>query len=132
RFLRPKEFIRLCFQFFSARTKMTCAFVLSAIDKTARMLTINSVVQRETEIVSAELDQDLMMVSIATGHYYALSDVARQVWAAIERPTRISDLIADLTSNYNVDSASCEEQTLSFLGSLFDEGLLQVKNAPPD
>ena len=96
------------------------------------MLTSNSIVQREPEIITAQADPDLMMVSVATGHYYALSDVGRHIWEAIERPTRISDLIADLTTTYKVDLNSCEEQTLSFLGSLLDEGLLQVKDGPLD
>ena len=94
------------------------------------VLTLNSVVQREPEIVSAEADEDLVMVSVATGYYYGLSDVAREIWDAIGRPKRISDLVDDLTANYQIDSISCKEQTLSFLEALLDEGLLQVKDAP--
>ena len=94
------------------------------------VLTLNSVVQREPEIVSAEADEDLVMVSVATGYYYGLSDVAREIWDAIGRPKKISDLIDDLIANYQVDSISCKEQTLSFLEALLDEGLLQVKDAP--
>jgi hypothetical protein len=96
------------------------------------MLTLNSIIQRGSDIVTAQAGQDLMMVSVATGHYYALSDVGRQIWDAIESPTTISDLIADLKTSYNVDSASCKKQTLSFLESLLDEGLLQVRDEPPD
>lgn len=106
-------------------------FVLELVRK-SQMLSLNSIIQREAEIVTAQADQDLMMVSVATGHYYALSDVGRKIWDAIERPTRISDLITDLTANYDIDLTSCEEQTLSFLGSLLEEGLLQVKDGPLD
>ena len=52
------------------------------------MLTLNSIIQREPEVIAAEADQDLIMVSIATGHYYGISDVAREIWDAIERPKR--------------------------------------------
>src|SRR5215475_5534445 len=93
------------------------------------MLTLNSIVQRDPEVIAAETDQGLVMVSVATGHYYGVSDVAREIWEAIERPKRISDLLVGLTASYNIDLASCEEQTLSFLGVLLDEGLLQVENA---
>ena len=94
------------------------------------VLTLNSIVQRDPEVIAAEADQDLVMVSVATGYYYGLSDVAREIWDAIERPKRISDLIDDLTANYHIDSSSCKEQTLSFLEALLDEGLLQVKDGP--
>ena len=91
------------------------------------MLTLNSIVQRDPEVIFSEADQDLIMVSIATGSYYGLSDVAREVWDAIKSPKMVSDLISGLTKSYNVNSSLCEEQTLSFLQTLLDEGLLQVK-----
>jgi hypothetical protein len=96
------------------------------------MLTLNSIIQRDPEIIAAEADRDIVMVSIATGHYYGLSDVAREIWETIERPIKISDLVDDLTESYHVDASSCKVQTLSFLEALRDEGLLQVKDAPAD
>jgi hypothetical protein len=94
------------------------------------MLTLNSIIQREPEVMAAEADQDLIMVSIATGYYYGISDVAREIWDAIERPKRVSDLVHDLTTTYHIDPPSCEDQTLSFLKALLEEGLVQVKDGP--
>jgi hypothetical protein len=68
------------------------------------------------------------MVSIASGLYYGVSDVAREIWEAIEHPKRISDLIDDLVKTYIVDPSKCEEETLSFLEELRTEHLLQVKD----
>jgi hypothetical protein len=91
---------------------------------------MNSIIQRDTEVIAAEADQDLIMVSIATGYYYGVSNVAREIWDAIERPKRISDLVHDLTTTYDIDRPSCEDQTLSFLETLLKEGLVQVKDGP--
>ncbi len=95
------------------------------------MLTLNSIIQRDSEVLVAEAAQDLIMVNIATGYYYGLSDVARRIWDAIEGPKRVSDLIDDLTASYDISLSSCQEQTLSFLEALRDEGLLKVKDASP-
>ncbi len=94
------------------------------------MLTMNSVIQRDPEVIAAEADQDLIMVSIATGYYYGVSNVAREIWDAIERPKRVSDLVHDLITSYHIDPPSCEDQTLSFLKALLEEGLVQVKDEP--
>jgi hypothetical protein len=94
----------------------------------ANMLTLNSIIQRDPEVIVAEADNDLIMVSIATGSYYGVSDVARDIWDAIERPKKISELVDGLTASYQIDSSSCEEQTLSFLETLRDEGLLRVED----
>ena len=93
-------------------------------------LKMDSIVQRDPDVIAAVADQDIVMVSITNGAYYGVSDVAREIWEAIEHPKKISDLIDDLTASYNVDRSSCEEQTLSFLESLLTERLLQVKDGP--
>jgi hypothetical protein len=93
-----------------------------------QMLHLNCVVQRDPEVLAAEADQDLVMVSIANGLYYGISDVAREIWEAIERPKKVSDLIDDLTGSYNIDRTTCKEETLSFLEDLRAEGLLKVSD----
>jgi hypothetical protein len=91
-------------------------------------LTPDCVVQRDHDVIAAEADQDVVMVSIANGLYYAVSDIAREIWETIDRPKKISDLIDDLTATYDVERHVCEEETLSFLEDLRTEGLLQVRD----
>jgi hypothetical protein len=92
-------------------------------------LKLDSIVQRDADVIGAEADQDIVMVSIANGAYYGVSHVAREIWEAVENPKKISDLIGDLTASYIIDRSLCEEQTLSFLEDLLAEGLLQVRDA---
>ena len=94
-------------------------------------LNLDCIVQRDPDVIAAEADQDIVMVSIENGFYYGVSDVGREIWDAIEHPKKVSDLINDLTKTYNVDRSLCEEQTLSFLDDLLTEGLLQTRDEPP-
>ena len=96
----------------------------------AHRLSLDCTVQRDPDVIGAKAGEDIVMVSIANGFYYGVSDVAREIWEAIERPKKISDLIDDLAESYNVDRSLCEKQTLSFLDSLLTERLLQVKDGP--
>jgi len=89
------------------------------------------IVERSPDIIAAEVDQDLVMVSIENGFYYGTSNVGREIWETIEQPKKVSDLIEELTASYNVDPEICREQTLSFLEQLLAEGLVEVKNASP-
>ena len=93
-----------------------------------QILNLNCTVQRDPDVIAAEADRDLVMVSIANGLYYGVSDVAREIWETIERPKKISDLIDDLASTYNIDRTTCEQETLSFLEDLRTEGLLKVSD----
>src|SRR5262249_49520830 len=93
-----------------------------------QMLNLDCIVQRDPDVIAAEAGPDLVMVSITNGLYYGVSDVARELWRAIEHPKKISDLIDDLVATYNIDRSKCEEETLSFLEDLLTERLLQVKH----
>jgi len=93
-------------------------------------LNLDCLVQRDPDVIAAEAGQDLVMVSIAHGFYYGAADVARDIWEAIEHPKKISDLINDLASVYNVDRSVCEAETLSFLEELRSEHLLRVHDEP--
>jgi hypothetical protein len=93
-----------------------------------QMLNLDSVVQRDPEVIAAEADQDLVMVSLVNGFYYGISDVARDIWEGIENPRRISDLVDELATTYNIDRSKCEQDTLAFLEDLLTESLLQVKD----
>jgi hypothetical protein len=93
-------------------------------------LSLQDRIRRNPDVVAAEAGKDIVMVSIESGCYYGVSDVAREIWEAIERPTKISDLIDGLAANYKVDRFLCEEQTLVFLESLFAEDLLEVIDGP--
>ena len=91
-------------------------------------LDLHSVIQSDPEIIAAEAGEDVVMVSIENGQYYGVSQVAKEIWQAIEQPTRVSNLISDLVANYNVDRTLCEKDTLAFLEQLLAERLLQVRN----
>ena len=97
---------------------------MSAIQK----LNLHSVVQRDPDVIAAAAGEDVVMVSIDKGQYYGVSEIAREIWEAIERPKLVSDLIGDLVATYNVDWTLCEKETLLFLEELLAEHLLQVRN----
>lgn len=94
------------------------------------MLSIDSIVQRNSDIIAAEADKDLVMVSITDGLYYGVSDVGRDIWEALEQPKRVADIIDDLLARYHVNRTLCEEETFSFLETLLRERLLQVRHEP--
>src|SRR6185437_977662 len=89
-------------------------------------LSLQSVIQREPGTIAAEAGEDVVMVSIENGRYYGVSQVARAIWEAIERPISVSDLINDLITNYSVNRSTCEKETFAFLEQLAAERLLQV------
>ena len=90
---------------------------------------LHTVVQRDPEIIGAEAGEDIVMVSIANGKYYAVADVAKEIWRSVQQPISVSALIDRLMEKYKVDREECERDTLRFLNQLLSERLLVMRNA---
>jgi hypothetical protein len=59
-----------------------------------------------------------MMMSIENGEYYKLSDVSAEIWRLIETPQAVHDVYKQLSEVYNVDTKTCELETVAFIQNL--------------
>lgn len=82
---------------------------------------------RTKDLLSTELDQETVLMSIDAGAYYGLAGVARRIWEMLENPTSFSDLIDHLGREYNVSRETCVSDVQKFLGEIEREGLLRVE-----
>jgi hypothetical protein len=88
-----------------------------------------SIVLRSDGFVDAEVDQEIVALSIEHGRCYGLNRVGSRVWKLVANPVRVSDLCAILISEYMVDPDVCERQTLDLLEELRAEGLITTPAA---
>jgi hypothetical protein len=84
-----------------------------------------SVVQIKGNIVS-NMGGEKVMLSIKNGKYYNLGEIGGVIWDLIDEETSIDQLVTKLMSNFNVTQTECEEQVISFLELLLEEGLIEI------
>jgi len=82
---------------------------------------------RTKDLLSTELDQETVLMSIDAGAYYGLAGVARKIWERLENPTSFSELIDCLEREYNVSHEICVSDVQKFLSEIEREGLLRVE-----
>jgi hypothetical protein len=90
------------------------------------MLKLDTQVQRNPNLIASDLDGEKVMMSVETGSYYGLADTGGRIWELLDQPRRISEVCEALLAEYSVEPAACEQQTLTFLTQLVQEGLVQV------
>ncbi|MFC3884760.1 lasso peptide biosynthesis PqqD family chaperone [Bacillus songklensis] len=83
------------------------------------------IVQGKGNIVS-DMDGERVMLSIYNGKYYNLGEMGGAIWDHIEKPVSVIQLVTRLMSEYEVEQSECEEQVISFLETLLEEGLLEI------
>ena len=87
---------------------------------------LNSLVKQSNDPISADVDGELVMMSIEKGNYYGLAGIGSRIWQLIESPTRVSALCDKLAEEYDVEKSVYEADALEFLGELAEQGLIEV------
>src|SRR6188474_2677949 len=83
----------------------------------------------ENEIVFEVLDQEVMVVNLDTGYYYALEGAASDIWQAIAAGATASETTGALLARYAASRPEVAEAVAQFLAELLQESLLIP--APP-
>jgi hypothetical protein len=75
-------------------------------------------------LVEAEVDDEILALSVEQGTCYGMNRVGSRIWHLIAKPIRVRDLCAALLAQYRVDRDICEREVIDLLEELRAEGLL--------
>ncbi len=89
-------------------------------------LDLSTRVVRFSELMSAPVDKEIVILSLASNHYVGLDEIGRRVWELLERPRRVDELCRQLTGEFDASEEQIAGDLLPFLGQLESEGLLRV------
>jgi hypothetical protein len=91
------------------------------------IITPNSVVTRNDDIVAGVVDADVMMMSIESGKYYQLNTSAGRIWDMLEQPRTVSELCEMLSKDFKVTPEGCQKEVLHFLDELVSRKIVKVE-----
>jgi hypothetical protein len=87
-------------------------------------LTLESVVQRDPEQEFSMIDDEVVMLSLKNGEYYALNSVASRIWEIIEERKAVKEITDVLMEEFEVDDATCLQDTLECLYDFREKELI--------
>ncbi len=83
-------------------------------------------IRRSPSLVSANVNDDLVILSIDRGKYYGTQVVGKRVWALLEQPMSVSDINEQLLRQFDVDRQTCEREVRAFVEQMLAEGLVEL------
>ncbi len=83
-------------------------------------------IRRSPSLVSANVNDDLVILSIDRGKYYGTQFVGKRVWALLEQPMSVSDINEQLLQQFDVDRQTCEREVRAFVEQMLAEGLVEL------
>ena len=89
-------------------------------------LSLTSLVKSANDLISAPVNNEVVILSIERGTYYGLDEIGTEIWQRLESPMRIDMLCEELAAKYAADRQTIERDVLALLESLFAEGLVTV------
>jgi propanediol dehydratase large subunit len=85
-----------------------------------------TVVTRKDGFIEAEIDNEIVALSIENGTCYGLNRTGSRIWNLLAKPIRVGDVCATMVAQYRVDPKVCETDVLDLLEELRAEGLIAV------
>lgn len=89
-------------------------------------ITRQTQLHRSSDLLTAELNGETVMMSVETGRYHSLDAVGRDIWDRLEHRTTAAALAADMARDYDAPAETIEQDILALLAELSAQGLLVV------
>lgn len=82
---------------------------------------------RNQEMLSTELDQETILMSIDAGAYFGLAGTAQWIWSKLDSPITYGSLLEEVIEEFNIAPEACAADLQGFLEQMEREGLLHVE-----
>ena len=83
-----------------------------------------TLVARSASAVAAEVDGRLTLMNIDEGRYFALNDVASDVWDRIASPRPFGDLVDDLAAAYGAARETVAADVAALLRAMHERAVV--------
>lgn len=91
-------------------------------------LTLDTVIQRNKNIVSNEIDGETVMMDDSFSRYFGLKEVGTSIWRLLETNHSVKEVCERLTDEYDVSFDQCLEDVMPFLEALHEQKMIEVQN----
>jgi hypothetical protein len=81
------------------------------------------------DIVSEEIDGEVIIVNLKNGHYYSLTQSATVIWAGIQERATLEQIRDRLLVRYSGDTASIRQGLVELIDALKLEQLITQRSA---
>ncbi len=90
------------------------------------MIEISSTVSASSDLLSAQIDGELIMMDMDSGHYFNLDRIGTVIWQELAQPRKVADLCQFLVERYEAPFSEIERDVLDLLRQMADKKLIRV------
>jgi hypothetical protein len=91
-----------------------------------RQIGATTMISRSPSVLTAEVDGEIVMMSIEQGRYFGLDDIGSDIWKRIEPPCSFGALIDGLAADYEADRATIATDVQNLLGLMAEQDVVRL------
>ena len=76
------------------------------------------------QVMSRLVGDETVLLDLASGAYFGLDGVGKRIWEVISDGNSLTQTVAAVTEEFDVDEAQALEDVIEFTNTLLDRGLL--------
>ena len=80
---------------------------------------------RSNENITSRIQDEVVMVNLTQGNYYALNEVGSSIWNIIETPHSIEEIAEILLMEYAVNKETCINEISDFINQLLEHKVIE-------
>jgi hypothetical protein len=89
-------------------------------------MSLGSIAVASDELVSTNLNGEIVILGFRSTSYYGLGGVGGFVWDLLQQPRKISEIRDAILQEYDVEPTRCEEDLFALLRELADRQLIEI------
>src|SRR5215469_580466 len=91
-----------------------------------RAIAEKTVISRSPAVLAAEVDGEIVMMSIEQGRYFGLDDIGSDIWKRLDQPCSFTTLVDRLVADYDADRATIAADVEALLGRMAAEDVVRL------
>lgn len=78
------------------------------------------------DVLVRNLGQETVALSLGSGQYYVMNEVASRAWEALSSGRSVDDVARSLVGEFDVDVEALRQDLVEFISDLLDHGLAEL------
>ena len=92
----------------------------------SRQILDRTMIARSPSVLAAEVQREIVMMSIEKGQYFGLDDIGSDIWKRIEQPCSFAALIDGLVEEYDADRATIAADVRALLERMAAQDVVRL------
>ena len=86
----------------------------------------DTIFQKNSEIISSKIDDEVVMMSVEEGKYFGLDPVGSIIWELLDAPSSINMILPQLLDQFETTKEQCEKDCLMFFKDMLKQKTLII------